>query len=167
MRIVIYLAGGCFWGIQGYFDLLKGVVSSQVGYANSKIENPSYELVCSGITDAVEVVKITYEDEVLSLNEILQRFFDIINPFALNYQGNDFGTQYRSGIYAKDSKILEKVRSFIQNLQKNFSQEIVTEVMELKNFYPAESYHQKYLAKNPNGYCHIDLSKALQDNYIP
>ena len=111
--------------------------------------------------------RIINEDEVLSLNEILQRFFDIINPFALNYQGNDFGTQYRSGIYAKDSKILEKVRSFIQNLQKNFSQEIVTEVMELKNFYPAESYHQKYLAKNPNGYCHIDLSKALQDNYIP
>ncbi|KPH55309.1 methionine sulfoxide reductase A [Helicobacter pullorum] len=162
MQQVIYLAGGCFWGIQGYFDLVGGVVDSEVGYANSKIENPSYELVCSGITGAVEAVKIVYESDILSLREILERFFDIVNPFSLNYQANDFGTQYRSGIYALDSKILQEVAKFVENLQKSLPQKIVTEILELENFYPAESYHQKYLAKNPNGYCHIDLSKALE-----
>ncbi len=159
---VIYLAGGCFWGVEGYFGRVEGVVETQVGYANSKVENPSYELVCSGVTGAVEAVKVVYENKELPLKEILLRFFDIINPFALNYQGNDYGTQYRSGIYAKDSVILEEVRGFVANLQKGFSQHIVTEILELQNFYPAEAYHQKYLVKNPKGYCHIDLSKALR-----
>ncbi len=162
MQRVIYLAGGCFWGIQGYFDLLDGVVESQVGYANSNVESPDYYTVCSGSTNAVETLELHFAEEILSLNSILRHFFEIIDPFALNYQGHDFGTQYRSGIYTRDAQILQEVREFVESYQKQYSQKIVTEVKLLENFYPAESYHQKYLQKNPTGYCHIDLSKALK-----
>ena len=163
MKSVIYLAGGCFWGIQGYFDLLNGSLESSVGYANSKVKNPSYELVCSGSSGAVEALEFYYDDNILSLDEILHRFFSIIDPFALNYQGNDIGEQYRSGIYTKDSVMLESVLEFVAKYQESFDKLIVTEVMLLKNFYLAESYHQKYLQKNPNGYCHIDISSALKE----
>ncbi|MDA3967168.1 MULTISPECIES: peptide-methionine (S)-S-oxide reductase MsrA [Helicobacter] len=163
MKSVIYLAGGCFWGIQGYFDLLKGSIKSSVGYANSKVKNPSYELVCSGSSGAVEALELYYDDSILSLDEILRRFFSIIDPFALNYQGNDIGEQYRSGIYTQDSATLEFVLEFVAKYQISLKQKIVTEVMLLENFYPAESYHQKYLQKNPNGYCHIDISGALRE----
>ena len=141
MQQTIYLAGGCFWGVQGYFDQLKGVVESQVGYANSQVESPTYEQVCSGVTNAVETLKLTF-DERLSLEEVLVRFFSIIDPFALNYQGNDIGTQYRSGIYTQDSKMLEAIQKFVESYQKKLSQRIVTEVGELNNFYVAESCHQ-------------------------
>ena len=159
MQQTIYLAGGCFWGVQGYFDQLKGVVESQVGYANSQVESPTYEQVCSGVTNAVETLKLTF-DERLSLEEVLVRFFSIIDPFALNYQGNDIGTQYRSGIYTQDSKMLEAIYKFVESYQQKLPRTIVTEIGELKNFYAAESYHQKYLMKNPQGYSHIDLSAA-------
>lgn len=158
MRRTIYLAGGCFWGVQAYFDKLCGVIESQVGYANSKIESPSYEEVCSGATYAVETLELVFEETTLSLDKILAHFFRIIDPFALNYQGNDVGTQYRSGIYVKDSKMLETIQKFVESYQKEMPDKIVTETGILKNFYPAESYHQKYLAKNPQGYCHIDLN---------
>ncbi|TLD82938.1 peptide-methionine (S)-S-oxide reductase [Helicobacter sp. MIT 11-5569] len=163
MQQTIYLAGGCFWGVQGYFDLLNGVIYSQVGYANSKIESPNYHQVCSGTTEAAEAVEIVFDSNILALETLLKRFFSIIDPFALNYQGNDIGTQYRSGIYTKDTKILAEIQDFIESLQKQFSQKIVTEVCLLENFYSAESYHQKYLEKNPNGYCHIDLNAALRE----
>lgn len=152
--MLIYLAGGCFWGVQGYFDLLKGVEFSQVGYANSNVESPSYQDVCSGWTNAVEAVEITFDETILPLEKLLRHFFKIINPFALK-------AQYRSGIYTKDSAILPKIHSFVESLGS--SKPIVIEIQLLKNFYPAESYHQKYLAKNPNGYCHLDLSSALKD----
>lgn len=157
----IYLAGGCFWGVQGYFDRLNGAVESQVGYANSKIESPSYEEVCSGATGAVEALEFVFDEEKLGLDEVLVRFFSIIDPYALNYQGNDVGTQYRSGIYATDSVMLGEIQGFVESYQQGKSKRIVTEVGMLQNFYPAESYHQKYLAKNPQGYCHIDLNAAL------
>ena len=159
----IYLAGGCFWGIQGYFDLLKGVVDSKVGYANSIIENPSYTLVCTGSTHATETLELTYDKNLISLQTLLKHFFSVIDPFALNFQGNDFGTQYRSGIYALDEESLNFAKNFVENLEKELQRKIVTEVQMLENFYLAEEYHQKYLAKNPNGYCHIDLSKALKE----
>ncbi|WP_026944458.1 peptide-methionine (S)-S-oxide reductase MsrA [Helicobacter rodentium] len=162
MQQTIYLAGGCFWGMQGYFDRLKGVIESQVGYANSQVESPTYEQVCSGATNATETLKLTFDEKILSLEEVLARFFSVIDPFALNYQGNDVGTQYRSGIYTQDSKMLETIQKFVESYQKKLSQRIVTEVGELNNFYVAESYHQKYLMKNPQGYCHIDLSAALR-----
>lgn len=122
MQQTIYLAGGCFWGVQGYFDLLKGVLNSQVGYANSKVESPSYQQVCSGATQATEAVEISFDSTLLSLEMLLKRFFSIINPFALNYQGNDIGTQYRSGIYTQDTQMLKEIKGFVENLQKQFSQ---------------------------------------------
>lgn len=176
MQQTIYLAGGCFWGVQGYFDLLRGVIETRVGYANSLMPNPSYEMVCSDTTNAVEAIEIIYDSKQMPLyaNEakkdipecLLSRFFSIIDPCTLNYQGNDRGTQYRSGIYIPKNqtshKIIMEINNFIsQYIAPNYKQEIVTEVMLLQNFYAAEAYHQKYLAKNPNGYCHIDIKKAL------
>lgn len=164
----IYLAGGCFWGLQGYFDLINGVCETQVGYANSSLPNPSYEQVCAHLTNAAEAVRIVYDPAMLSLSHLLWRFFDVIDPTALNYQANDIGTQYRNGIYTRDLAILPTIHTFITTyIAPQYEQAIVTEVMMLQNFYPAESYHQKYLLKNPHGYCHIDISKALQPiNFI-
>lgn len=163
----IYLAGGCFWGVQAYFDLLGGVESTRVGYANahdSALNNLNYEVVCSGISGAVEAVEITFDERVLPLDEVLTRFFSIIDPLSVNRQGNDIGSQYRSGIYARDLHILNMAREFIARfvVPKVASNQIATEILPLRNFTPAESYHQKYLANNPNGYCHIDISKALR-----
>lgn len=171
----IYFAGGCFWGVQGYFDLLKGVLSTQVGYANSKIPNPSYEMVCTGRTNAVEAIEIVYDEVQIPLcanddNDmpecLLSRFFSIIDPCAINQQGNDIGTQYRSGIYTQvqsGQSLLADINDFISRyIAVHYELPIATEVMMIQNFYPAESYHQKYLAKNPSGYCHIDISKALK-----
>lgn len=177
MRQTIYLAGGCFWGVQGYFDLLKGVLETKVGYANSQIPNPSYEMVCSGKTGATEAIEVIYDDSQIPLYAnsdnnavpecLLSRFFSIIDPCALNYQGNDIGTQYRSGIYFKEQQasrnLLVNINDFISNyVAVHYKQEIVTEAMILQNFYKAEEYHQKYLAKNPQGYCHIDINRALK-----
>ena len=159
---VIYLAGGCFWGIQGYFDRLKGVLDSVVGYANSQIANPSYELVCSGTSGAVETLKLEYDESVLSLREIMERFLSIIDPCALNYQGNDRGTQYRNGVYYEDCQSEGVIRECLKKWEQRQNRKAVTEILPLVNFYEAESYHQKYLEKNPNGYCHIDIDTALR-----
>ena len=166
----IYLAGGCFWGVQAYFDLLRGVESTRVGYANaqeSALKNLSYEVVCSGLSGAVETVEIAFDESVLPLEEVLARFFSIIDPVSVDRQGNDIGSQYRSGIYARDLHILDITSEFIARfiapkVALHTSKQIATEVLLLRNFTPAESYHQKYLANNPNGYCHIDISKALE-----
>lgn len=167
----IYLAGGCFWGVQAYFDLVRGVESTRVGYANahdSALNNLNYEVVCSGLSGAVEAVEITFDEGVLPLDEVLTHFFSIIDPLSVNRQGNDIGSQYRSGIYARDLRLLNMAREFIARFvvpkiaPKVASNQIATEILHLRNFTPAESYHQKYLAKNPNGYCHINISKALQ-----
>lgn len=171
MQKIIYLAGGCFWGVQGYFDRVKGVIDSSVGYADSNVENPSYEQVCSGITNAVEAVKVIYDSDVISLacdicslesacESILSRFFSIIEPFCLNRQGNDIGTQYRSGIYATNKSDLEQVKDFLKKLNALYGRKVATEAKLLSNFYMAENYHQKYLEKHPNGYCHIDIECA-------
>mgnify|MGYP000778406823 FL=1 len=99
MAKIIYLAGGCFWGIEAYFMQVKGIINTTAGYANGNCENPIYQQVCTGKTDFAEAVKIVYDENLISLKEILKRFFDIINPTSLNRQGNDIGTQYRTGIY--------------------------------------------------------------------
>lgn len=161
MKQIIYLAGGCFWGIEAYFGYIKGVMKSRVGYANSNIDNPSYEMVCSGATNAVEAVEITYDDNIISLDSILDEFFSIIDPTTLNRQGNDIGTQYRSGIYFINDYEKEKIESYISKITSKYDKKIQTEIQKLINFFEAESYHQKYLSKNPNGYCHIDLSKFI------
>lgn len=155
MQKVLYLAGGCFWGLQHYFDQVQGVLSTEVGYANANIDNPSYEQVCTGMTDAAETVEVVYDDEQLSLNDILNLFFHAIDPTQVNRQGNDRGTQYRSGIYAGSQADLDAARQYVDALKAQTHLPIATEVLPLSCFAPAETYHQKYLVKNPMGYCHI------------
>ena len=152
---VIYLAGGCFWGLQGYFNCVPGVIDTQVGYANGKILNPSYAEVCSGNTGFVEAVRVRYNEKEISLEEILELYFQVIDPTIKNRQGNDIGTQYRTGIYFHKSSDYERIMHFVETMRNRYGKPIVTEVDILKNYYPAEEYHQHYLVKNPNGYCHI------------
>lgn len=158
----IYLAGGCFWGIQAYFARVAGVLESSVGYANSQIANPSYELVCSGVSGAVEALELCYDEKHLELSEIVDRLLAIIDPAALNYQGNDIGTQYRNGVYylqeSDEAVIQERIRAWEQQNARRAA----TEVMPLQNYYLAEPYHQNYLQANPQGYCHIDVDSALK-----
>ena len=155
---IIYLAGGCFWGIEAYFSRLPGINNAISGYANGKIQNPTYKEVCSGTTGFAETVKIEYDPEIISLEEILTHYFNIIDPTTMNRQGADIGTQYRSGIYYSRQEDLKIINELIKNEQKKYNKTIVTEIKKLDNFYEAEDYHQKYLEKNPQGYCHIDLS---------
>lgn len=162
-RKEIWLAGGCFWGVEAYFSRVPGVVTTTVGYANGKMENPSYEEVCSGKTGHAEAVHVVYNPEVISLTQLLYHFFQIIDPTTRNRQGNDIGTQYRSGIYYRDPEDLPVIRSVLAEVEEGYEKPVVTEVLPLANFYPAEEYHQKYLEKNPGAYCHVDLSLATRD----
>ena len=152
----IYLAGGCFWGTEHFVKMINGVVDTKVGYANSTIDNPDYKTVCSGVTNAAETVKVTYDSNVLSLSLLLELYFKTIDPTSLNKQGGDIGTQYRTGIYYTDSSSIPTINEEIEKLQKNFNHKIVIEVSALKNFFPAEEYHQDYLSNNPRGYCHVN-----------
>ncbi|WP_462316418.1 peptide-methionine (S)-S-oxide reductase MsrA [Methanobrevibacter sp.] len=154
---VIYLAGGCFWGVEAYISRLKGVNNTEVGYANGRDLSPTYEKVCTGKTGHAETVKATYNPRIISLEEILESFFRIIDPFALNRQGADIGTQYRTGIYWQEESQKETVINFLREKQSKTSKKIVVEARAIGNFYPAEMYHQKYLERNPQGYCHVDL----------
>ena len=154
----IYLAGGCFWGLQAFFDLRKGIEETVVGYANGNTENPTYEQVCTNTTGYTETVYIKYNDNIITLNKILEDFWKVIDPTSLNKQGGDRGTQYRTGIYYVDEGDLTTIKNSLENVSKEYTKPIVTEIEKMKKFYRAEEYHQKYLEKNPNGYCHIDLS---------
>lgn len=151
----IYLAGGCFWGTEHYMALIDGVVDTEVGYANSNTPNPTYKEVCTGKTNAAETVKVTYKPEEVPLELLLDLYFLTIDPTSLNQQGNDRGTQYRTGIYYTDPADREVIENFIDRVRHNYDAPIVVEVEPLQNFYPAEDYHQDYLDKNPTGYCHI------------
>ena len=151
----IYFAGGCFWGTEHYFKMIKGVVGTTVGYANSIMENPSYKDVCSGDTLAAETVKVDYDPSSVSLEFLTRMFFHAIDPTSLNRQGNDIGTQYRTGIYYTDNEDLAKIYKVFEEQRSTTEGEIVVEVKALQNFYAAEDYHQDYLDKNPDGYCHL------------
>lgn len=155
---IIYLAGGCFWGVEAFISRLKGVNQTEVGYANGNDLTPTYEKVCSGKTGHAETVKVTYNPEIISLEEILENFYKIIDPYSKNRQGPDVGTQYRSGIYWQENSQKETVLNFLKEKQKAATKEIAIEASPIKCFYTAENYHQKYLEKNPNGYCHVDLN---------
>lgn len=151
----IYFAGGCFWGTEHYFKMIKGVVGTTVGYANSIMENPSYKDVCSGDTLAAETVKVDYDPSLVSLEFLTRMFFHAIDPTSLNRQGNDIGTQYRTGIYYTDNEDLAEIYKVFEEQRSTTKGEIVVEVKALQNFYAAEDYHQDYLDKNPDGYCHL------------
>lgn len=154
----IYLAGGCFWGLQAYYDLKAGIKETSVGYSNGITENPTYEEVCSNKTGYAETVHIKYDENEITLVKILELFWKVIDPTTLNKQSHDIGTQYRSGIYYTDENDISIIKESLKNEAIKYEKPIVTEVEKLKNYYKAEDYHQKYLDKNPNGYCHIDLS---------
>ena len=151
----IFLAGGCFWGMQKYFDRVVGVITTQVGYANGRTVNPTYEEVCCGNSNFTETVWVRYNENIIDFRGILDLFFKVIDPTARNRQGNDFGTQYRSGIYYTNAAEGAVAREYIEKLQQQYARPIVTEVEKLRNYYTAEPYHQNYLEKNPGGYCHI------------
>lgn len=154
----IYFAGGCFWGLQKYFNLVGGVMDTEVGYANGVIAEPSYEAVCSGDTGHAETVKVTYNDDLTSLRYLLEMFYAVIDPTSLNRQGNDEGTQYRTGVYYVDEADKMPIVESLRELQKQYDKPLAIELMPLKNYYPAEEYHQNYLDENPDGYCHIGES---------
>lgn len=153
----IYLAGGCFWGAEAFLERIYGVVYSQVGYANGNIENPTYEQVCTKTTDFVETVYLKYDSSKISLAKLIEEFFRIIDPTSYNKQGGDIGSQYRTGIYSNHESDLEIARAKIEEYSPRYDKPILVEVKALENYYPAEDYHQKYLEKNPGGYCHVDL----------
>ena len=152
----IVLGGGCFWCTEAVFVDVQGVVDVESGYSNGQATNPSYEQVCTGRTGHNEVVKLQFDPAQISLREILEIFFVIHDPTTLNRQGNDVGTQYRSGIYYGDAAQKEVAESVIREIaqSKTYSAPVVTEVLPLANYWPAEAYHQDYFANNPNqGYC--------------
>lgn len=162
MHRTIYLAGGCFWGVDHYMGLLKGVVSTECGYAQSVIPNPSYELVCTGTTHAVETVRVIYDDEQIALSFLLEQFFLIIDPTLLNRQGHDIGTQYRTGVYYTDPADETIVTAALNRLQEQYADPICVENDDLRSYYSAELYHQDYLINNPQYYCHIDIAHFAQ-----
>ena len=165
---VIYLAGGCFWGTEHFFKQVKGVTGTSVGYANGTTENPKYEDVCAGTTGFAETVKIEYDERLAPLWFLLDLFYMTIDPTSLNRQGNDFGTQYRTGIYYVNENDREVIENSIKDLGKKVEGKVVIEVMPLKVFYDAETMHQDYLKKNKFGYCHIDRSLfELARNAVP
>lgn len=153
----IVLAGGCFWGVEEYYRRLKGVGATRVGYAQGMFKNPSYNQVKTGLTQHAEVVEITYDPTVISLEKILEHLFRICDPTSLNRQGGDIGTQYRVGIFAEDETELVVVKAYIDSRRKDYSKPIVLETEILNEFYDAEEYHQRYLVKNPSGYCHVNM----------
>lgn len=154
----VYLAGGCFWGVQAYFKQLDGVIQTEVGYANGKTTNPSYHEVCSGNTGFTETVYLQYDGNKISLEQLIAAFFKIIDPTSFHKQGGDIGSQYRTGIYLLNDHDLQIAEKKIVSYAPNYSKPILVEVIPLENYYPAETYHQDYLDKNPGGYCHINLN---------
>lgn len=151
----IYLAGGCFWGTEHFMKQIRGVEATQAGYANSKVAKPTYREVCSGRTGAAETVKVVYNPEEVQLPLLLNLYFKTIDPTSLNRQGNDHGTQYRTGIYYVDTLDRPVINEAVKALARQYDRPLAIEVMPLANFYPAEDDHQDYLDRNPGGYCHI------------
>jgi peptide-methionine (S)-S-oxide reductase len=156
---VIYLAGGCFWGTEKYLSSVQGVIETNVGYANGKTENPTYDEVCHKNTGHAETVKVVYDTEIIDLDFILKLYYDVINPTSVNKQGEDVGSQYRTGIYYETEEDVSVIKASLLELQTQYEKPIAIEVLPISNYYLAEEYHQKYLDKNPTGYCHIRSDK--------
>jgi methionine-S-sulfoxide reductase len=160
MQKVIYLAGGCFWGVERYFSLVKGVVATKVGYANGTKDNPKYEDLKHGLDDASETVKIDYDENIVSLEKLLELYLRVINPYSVNKQGEDEGVQYRTGIYYIDNSDKQVILNYLSSVGLVDHK---IEILPLRKFFDAEEYHQKYLEKNPTGYCHINFA-VLKEN---
>ena len=158
----IYLAGGCFWGTEKYLSCIQGIVKTDVGYANGNTENPTYQEVCHNNTGHAETVRVFYDPAQIRLEFILSLYYDVINPTSVNRQGNDIGSQYRTGIYYVDDSDVSIIKKSLEELQTKYDKPIAIELLPLRNYYLAEEYHQKYLDKNPDGYCHIGSHKFEQ-----
>ena len=150
----VYLAGGCFWGLQKFFDQFDGVERTEVGYANGPDAAPSYEDVCRSVGHA-ETVRVDFDASRISLEALLDDYFMVIDPLSVNRQGHDSGVQYRTGIYYTDASQLPVIRRVFQREQEKAGAPLAVAVEPLRNFFSAEEYHQKYLEKHPGGYCHI------------
>ena len=166
----IYLAGGCFWGTEHYFKQIDGVVDTEVGYANGTTDNPTYKEVCTDKTGFAETVHVTYNPDKVSLMFLLKMYFKAIDPTSIHQQGHDIGTQYRTGVYYTDSTDEATINEVFAEQQKHIHGKIAVENLPLKNFYKAEDYHQDYLDKNPDGYCHLpqslfDFARKAKDNH--
>lgn len=158
----IFLAGGCFWGTEHYFKQIGGVVETEVGYANGHTERPTYQDVCTDQTGFAETVRIVYDPQRVGLRFLLQMYFRAIDPLSLNRQGHDEGTQYRTGIYYTDAADRPLIDEVFAREQARYDRPLVVEREPLRNFYGAEEYHQDYLDKNPEGYCHLPLDLFRQ-----
>ena len=154
-----YFAGGCFWGLEQYFRNVDGVTTTTVGYAQSNTENPTYEQVCSGTTDAAETVRVEFDPDRVTLRTLSLLFLEVIDPFSVDRQGNDSGRQYRTGMFFTDDAQKSVFIAAIEQLIDREPRRPAVLIEPLRNFYPAEEHHQDYLEKNPGGYCHIDIAK--------
>jgi peptide methionine sulfoxide reductase msrA/msrB len=154
----IYFAGGCFWGTEHFFKQIDGIIETEVGFANGNTENPTYKEVYTDQTGFAETVHVKYNPDVVSLDFLLQMFFKAIDSTSLNKQGHDEGTRYRTGVYYTNSDDLQVIEKAFTKEQKKYQQPMVVEKLPLQNFYTAEEYHQDYLDKNPDGYCHLPLA---------
>ena len=159
----ILLGSGCFWGVEEYFKRLNGVINTSVGYANGNFKNPTYEDLKKHIATHAEACEIIYDDEVISLEKLLEHMFRFIDPFAVNKQGGDVGIQYRTGVYYKTLEDKEVILSFMHKKEKYYNRKLAVEVEEEREYYLAEEYHQDYLTKNPYGYCHVNMNLIKED----
>lgn len=150
----IYLAGGCFWGLQKFFDQFDGVIRTEVGYANGPDNAPTYQEVCNDSGHA-ETVRIEYDNRMMPLEKLLDYYFMVIDPVSVNRQGHDEGIQYRTGIFYTDESQHPVIMKVYEKEEKKAGAKLAVSVEPLHNFFSAEEYHQKYLEKNPGGYCHI------------
>ena len=160
MNKIIYLAGGCFWGVEAYFKKLKGVINTTVGYANGNTKNPKYEDLKSHIATHAETVMIEYDNDIISLEKLLEHFLRFVDPYSIDRQGHDIGHQYRSGVYYTNNIDRDTTKSYFDS---KLNPDYKISIEKLENFYDAEEYHQDYLDKNPNGYCHVNLG-LIKDN---
>ena len=151
----IYLAGGCYWGVEKYMQNIPGVAETEVGFANGDTENPTYQQVRYENTGHAETVRVVYDETALPLVKLLRLFFRIIDPVSVDRQGEDVGHQYRTGVYHECEADAQTVACELQRLEEQVGQPLAVEACPLRHFYPAEEYHQKYLDKNPGGYCHV------------
>ncbi len=150
----LYFAGGCFWGVQHFFDQFPGVVKTEAGYANGPDAETDYKKVCASSGHA-ETVRVDFDEAVISPEKLIDFYFLAVDPLSVNRQGHDTGIQYRTGIYSNDEELRETARRKLAELTGKLGQTPAVECGPLKNFCPAEEYHQKYLEKNPSGYCHL------------
>ena len=151
----ICFAAGCFWGAQKFFDQFGGVLSTEVGYANGLTENPSYEDVKYRGAGHAETVRVVFDENEVTLPELLDLYFLIVDPLSVNRQGEDEGVQYRTGIYYEDPALLPAIEAKTKEKEAELGAKLAVEVLPLRQFFRAEEYHQNYLDKHPDGYCHI------------